>query len=97
MVSPRSIKSMSQDKGAESTHNNTVFPRENGKLIEASDKIPTSGDIASYKDAERKDREGVHRSAIPQGNACRSRSRLERRTARMIETTLHHQRCREVG
>ena len=38
-----------------STYNNSVIPGKDGKLIEASDKIPSSSDVASYEDAERED------------------------------------------
>lgn len=44
------------------TYHYAVFCGEYGKLIEAGDKIPTRGDVASYEDAKREDREGVHRA-----------------------------------
>lgn len=44
------------------THNNSVFPSKDGKFIEASDKVPARSGVASYKDSERKDGEGVHRA-----------------------------------
>ncbi len=46
------------------THNNTVVPGKYGKLIEASDEIPSSSDVASYEDAESKDGKGVHRMSL---------------------------------
>lgn len=40
-------KRVSQDG---QTYNNPLIPGENCKLGEASDKIPSSSDVASYKD-----------------------------------------------
>lgn len=65
------MRSAYKREGCEGTHDNTVFPGENGKLIEASNEIPTGSDVASDEDAEREDRKGVHRSAIPRGSTCR--------------------------
>lgn len=42
------------------TYNDAVVPGENGELSELCDKVPTSGDVTSYEDAEREDRERVH-------------------------------------
>jgi hypothetical protein len=51
-----------QDRSARTgeTDNNTVIPGEDGKFIQASDEIPASGGIPSYKDAKREDGEWVH-------------------------------------
>lgn len=46
------------------THNNTVLPGEEEKLIETGDKVPASSDVASYEDAEGEDGEGVHRALL---------------------------------
>lgn len=46
------------------THNNSVVPGKDGKLIKASNEIPSSSDVASYENAKSEDREGVHRSAL---------------------------------
>lgn len=58
-------------RGALATHNDTVFPSKDGKFIETSDQIPTGSNVASDEDAERQNRKGVHRSAIPRGSTCR--------------------------
>lgn len=53
------------------TYDDTVFPGKNGKFIKTSNQIPTGSDVASDEDAERQNRKGVHRSAIPRGSTCR--------------------------
>lgn len=47
---------------ASPTYGNLVFPGENSKLIQASDEVPARSNVASYKDAEGEDGEGVHRA-----------------------------------
>lgn len=49
------------DQGA--AYNHSVGPSEYGKLIEAGNQVPSSGDVASYEDAKSQDGEGVHRIA----------------------------------
>lgn len=51
--------------GDGSTHDHSVVPSEDGKFIEAGNKIPSSSDVASYKNAQSQDGEGVHRIALP--------------------------------
>jgi len=50
-------------KNRADTHDNAVIPGKDGKLTQASDEVPSSSDVASYEDAERENREWVHRSA----------------------------------
>ncbi len=51
-------------RGASATHDHSVIPGKDGKLIEAGDEVPSSGDVASYEDAKGQDGEGVHRIAL---------------------------------
>lgn len=55
-------------------YNHSVIPSKDGKLIEASDQVPSGGDVASYEDAECQDGKGVHRIAwwwwCATGGAC---------------------------
>jgi len=44
------------------THDHAVIPGEDGELTKASNEVPSSGDVASYEDAERENGEWVHRS-----------------------------------
>lgn len=46
--------------GRVSAYNHSVVPGKDGKLIEAGDQVPSSGDVASYEDAKSQDGEGVH-------------------------------------
>lgn len=41
--------------GSCETHNNSVVPSKDGKLVEPSDKIPAGSSITSYEDAEGED------------------------------------------
>lgn len=45
-------------------YDHSVVPGKNSKLIETSDKVPSSGDVARYKDAKSQDGERVHRIAL---------------------------------
>jgi len=49
------------DRMPAGAYNDSVVPGEDSKLIETGDQVPSSGDVASYKDAESQDGEGVHR------------------------------------
>jgi hypothetical protein len=51
--------------GAGQTHDHAVIPGKDGELTEARHKVPSSSDVASYEDAERENREWVHRSRAP--------------------------------
>jgi hypothetical protein len=42
------------------THKDVVVPGKDGKLIQASDEVPTGSDVSSNKDANREDGERVH-------------------------------------
>lgn len=57
------------------THDNSVVPGKDGKLIEAGNKIPSSGCVASYEDTKREGGKGVHRIAGATWNAFRGRFR----------------------
>lgn len=46
------------------THNHSVVPSKDSKLIEASHEIPSSGGVASYEDSKREGGERVHRSGL---------------------------------
>lgn len=46
------------------TYNNSVFRGKYCQLIEASNEVPTRGDVASDEDAEGHGREGVHRALL---------------------------------
>ena len=52
------------DKINRQTHDNPLIPGENCKLVEASNQIPSSSDVASYKDRKGEDGKGVHRTAV---------------------------------
>jgi hypothetical protein len=56
-VARRALKTLGS---RESAYNHSVVPGKDGKLIEAGDKVPSSGDVASYEDAKSQDGEGVH-------------------------------------
>jgi hypothetical protein len=63
-------------RGLVATYDDSVVPGENRKLIETSNKIPSSGDVASYEDSKGEDGEGVHRISTAMGGACRDQGRL---------------------
>lgn len=50
-----------EEKRLRIAHNHSVVPGEDGKFIEAGNKVPSSGDVASYEDAEGQRGERVHR------------------------------------
>lgn len=52
--------------------NDSVVPGKDGKLVEARNEVPSSGDVAGYEDGKADDREGVHRIAMSWGIACRA-------------------------
>lgn len=62
-------RARSQHLGGDA-YNDSVVPGEDGKFIEARDKIPSSGDVASYEDTKGEDGEWVHRIAMQPGRAC---------------------------
>ena len=61
-VSPRFQSQMVGLGAAGLTHHHAVIPGEDGELTEASNEVPSSGDVTSYEDAERENGEWVHRS-----------------------------------
>ena len=60
-----------------SAYNHSVVPGKDGELIEAGDKIPSSGDVASYEDAKSQDGEGVHRRIARRATAGAFRKMAE--------------------
>lgn len=58
-------------KELSATYDNSVVPGKDGELIEASDKVPSSGCVASYEDTKRECGKGVHRIAVATSVAFR--------------------------
>jgi hypothetical protein len=43
------------------SHYDTVDPGKDGKLVYSSNQVPSSSDVAGYKDGEGQDGKGVHK------------------------------------
>lgn len=70
MEENREQKDKSQLQGKK-TYKNTVVPGKDGKLIESSNKVPSSGGVAGYEDTKREGGKWVHEAPSAISVACR--------------------------
>jgi hypothetical protein len=62
--------------GSVATYYNAVVPGKDGKLVQASDEIPASGDVAGEEDTKSEDGYRVHLAAMLMSHGARSMLRV---------------------